>query len=522
MGIYPDIEKFVNSVFQDAIMNEDLQESKEELKVNMNDRFIELVEIGLSNDEAFKKVVESFGSIEEIRNSFGIVKKFRHRKRKLVLFVFFITIILSMFGAKIYIQQREYFAEDLFATALKMGEFSLAAQGSNQPYYDSIAVDDIIERLRELNDYLVRDMNYFENKSYENTENKLFLNSSISIMQDTLISRKTYGYWTELDQEVYDRYCAIVEDLSATLSLESLKIEGLRGHGDYFWNKEAPTFLTIVSSSFNVNLVDQYYRDLNELATCYITYNELPENVNLLNSQEIAVILKDKFKSYVNVQMAESVMTNAKAVDCTYGNIYISGTNFTTTASVDAADGSIKLLDFTSFENQDAENNVYDNELVGDLVKEMADNNLEYEITYLEDSSLMDVDFSNLYAYQVVPVYEGYKVFYQYNNPEVFLSRFDDSRIVHAVGNGLEISTEDFGTSSVSYDESKALSNALANQSNLLSYKFGNEYDESQFEYATTAYMYSELTGKYDLVHIYELPTSNLLLMINAETGKIE
>jgi hypothetical protein len=66
------IEEFVESIFEGIEMNAELMDQKEELILNMTDRFNELIESGKSIEEAYDSVINNFGSIDEIKEELNI------------------------------------------------------------------------------------------------------------------------------------------------------------------------------------------------------------------------------------------------------------------------------------------------------------------------------------------------------------------------------------------------------------------------------------------------------------------
>ncbi len=525
MASYKRIEEFVNNVFRNAVMNDDLKEQKEELIVNMNDRFNELIESGMDEIDAYRKVVDVFGSLEEIRESLGIIRNEPRRKKKIGFIILTVLIVSILIGSNLYSRQREYLVNDLYSMMDTCNDLRFAAESAENSNSSSFYVHTLIESLAEINKYLIRDMNYFEKRNLDSTQNQFFVNYSIYTMHQILVDKKTYGYWTELDQEVYERYMLLTEELLFAVEKEAHKIQGIHVDGNTRYESDTESFFMKLLSSFDVEVISEYYRQLNELATCYVTYQKLPENISLMSEDEIIESLEEKFGKDIEVRFPQYGMNNVKAVNCTFSLIEIVGDGFSLSTKIDCRDGKIiELFSFTGNREGESVNEVYEVSIVETLVKQVFDETIEYDITYVENSSHLDDDQQNVYAYQVVPEYNGYSVFYKNKNlyPEVYISRVDGQQINQILGYDLNVTIDDIGTSFVVYDEAEAFEDVIKNQYDLLLNSIGEQNYVEGISYRTTGYVYSHLSGKYDLVHIYDLSNTNGLLYINAETGKIE
>lgn len=60
------IEAYVNSLFEGLKSSEALEETKEELILNLSEKYQDLISEGMSADQAYKKVIASIGDVEEL------------------------------------------------------------------------------------------------------------------------------------------------------------------------------------------------------------------------------------------------------------------------------------------------------------------------------------------------------------------------------------------------------------------------------------------------------------------------
>ncbi len=87
------IKSFVDSLFEGTRMTKALIEQKEELILNMTDRFNELVSKGKNEEDAYIEVINNFGSIEEIKSELSIPNKPDKKKNRLIEWIVSLIVI---------------------------------------------------------------------------------------------------------------------------------------------------------------------------------------------------------------------------------------------------------------------------------------------------------------------------------------------------------------------------------------------------------------------------------------------
>lgn len=60
------LKAYVNDLFKELKQTESLQETKEELILNLTEKYNDLIQEGLSNEQAYKKVIASIGDVDEL------------------------------------------------------------------------------------------------------------------------------------------------------------------------------------------------------------------------------------------------------------------------------------------------------------------------------------------------------------------------------------------------------------------------------------------------------------------------
>jgi hypothetical protein len=87
------IKSFVDSLFEGTRMTKALIEQKEELILNMTDRFNELLSKGKNDEDAYIEVINNFGSIEEIKSELNIPIKHEKKKNRLIKWIVSLIVI---------------------------------------------------------------------------------------------------------------------------------------------------------------------------------------------------------------------------------------------------------------------------------------------------------------------------------------------------------------------------------------------------------------------------------------------
>jgi len=86
------IREFLEDCFSNAPKTQKAGELKEELFSNMNERFNDLIRAGVSEEKAYRKVVDNVGNIDELIRSLSesapeYLRRLNERRRKTALFV---------------------------------------------------------------------------------------------------------------------------------------------------------------------------------------------------------------------------------------------------------------------------------------------------------------------------------------------------------------------------------------------------------------------------------------------------
>lgn len=528
------IESFVNKIFEDAVMNQDLEAQKEELILNMTDRFNEMIEEGVNEQKAYRDVISNFGSIEEIKGELNICEntvsthKSKNKKSLITSILIISIIIIFLISVSNYHHNRKYnMSNDLTHISFEINRIVMAAKGSNKSvdlYYD---INENMQSLQDLHNILYRDLNFFEKINYEKTSNQFFLSYKISDLYKKLVVRNRMGYWNPLDDEVYSKFVSLTEELLWLLETEDSRISGRNENGD----KLSFTDLRIVLANLDVKKISDKYRELNELANCYVMYGKLPEDINLLSESEVINLLKEKFDDEnINVEFPSYGMDNAKAVDGIYEHIELKGEGYRLLISVDAHTGQLYYSHGHNYEDSDNSFIVAkedDVEGAQAILHRLFDKEANYKIKYkgLNYNMESDIDYC---SYEIIPQYFGYEIYYRYVKPIIYLKKNNIKEIDLYHNIIMPLSIAEIGEREINYNEEEALEYVVQTQMDYLEKLYGTTVGESQFQYIKTAYIKSFATGKYDLVHIYNLVNTSdynekdSQLMIHTSNGRIE
>ncbi|MDF9838582.1 MULTISPECIES: permease prefix domain 1-containing protein [unclassified Breznakia] len=92
-----ELRKYLNELFEDAPKTRATYELKEELIANSNDRYFDLVESGVPEDEALHIVIESIGDIDQLFDSVEPKEKPRVNEQDLKRKALFKTIAIGLY-----------------------------------------------------------------------------------------------------------------------------------------------------------------------------------------------------------------------------------------------------------------------------------------------------------------------------------------------------------------------------------------------------------------------------------------
>lgn len=528
------IKDFVDSIFEGLKMTEELEDQKEELILNMTDRFNELVEDGKSNEQAYKEVVSNFGSIEEIKEELNISqeelpkkstpKSIRTQKRKPFIFgiLIVVTIVAGVF-IKQYKNNRNYLSQDLLKLGSEINIIRMYSADSNTDNDYSIAViREALVNLNKLHTFARRDLNFIETKKYNQLDNQFFLNGSIIDMHTKLKLRKQTGYWGTVDEEVYKRYVKLSDDMLYLIEKERFELDGRDIEEEAATEDSFRKFKSFIAI-LDVKAINDMYKELNELANCYVRYTQLPEDVTIMTKEEIIKILKNKFGEDIEVEFPSYGNNNIKAFNGLYEDITIVGEDYSLRVSIDAYKGYINPIMSRNNSNAPEEESAYEIKTVNEIIKRIFDDKADYQITSIKNTDRYQNDTEEFYSYQVVPFYYGYPIYYGNGKPEIYIDQ-NNIKAIHYFGPEITPSIEEIGETKITYNEEDALINALENQIDSMKKKFDGELNLSNFKYNKTAYIKSFATGKYDMMHIYDYDYSENeeQLYIHAENGIVE
>lgn len=530
------IENFVNVIFKNVLMTEELEAQKEELILNMTDRYNEMLDEGINEKEAYQNVINNFGSIDEIKRELNIsepnvnIDKSKNKK-SLITSILTISIIVMvlMFISKYHHNRKYNMSNDLTRISFEIHKIVMESENANEMTVPIDPLFQTLESLQEFHNILYRDLNFFEKMNYERTNNQFFLSFKINDLNNKLITRKRMGYWNDLDDEVYSSFVNLSKELLWLMETENFKISGRDENGDELEFSD----LRILFANLDVKKISNKYKELNELANCYVMYGKLPKDVVLLSESEVTDLLKEKFSDEnIKVQFPSYGIDNAKAVDGTYEHIELTGEGYRLLVSVDAYTGMIYYSHGHTYGDSNSSFIVAkesDKEEVQSILNKLFDKEANYKIKYKGINYNMESAIE-YYSYEFIPQYYGYEIYYKNAKPGIYINinNIKDIGFYHNIN--IPSSITEIGEREINYNKEEALEYVVQTQEDYLKKLYGDKVIESQFQYIKTAYIKSFATGKYDLVHIYDLVNAdkyelfekNRQLMIHTSNGRIE
>lgn len=518
------IEKFVGSIFEGIEMNEDLIDQKEELILNMTDRFNELLESGKSVDEAYDSVISNFGSIDEFKEELNIPGEIKNKKStkkmKIGISVAIVIAVIILIQSIYQYHDHRYFylSGDIEFVKMEFNTLIINAAMSNREDYYRYKLDmGVMNNLQQHFSELQRDLNWFEKRKYDDTKNQFFLSFEIRNMIIKLAENKRMGYWDELDQEVYERLGGLMKDFQILLDKESFRISGVDDNGEPLSFRP----FKILTASLDVETISEGLQELNELATCYVKYDELPENIALLTEEDIENILSGKLgNDDLVVEIPDYIQRNSKSFNCEYQHIRAIGDGFDITAAVDAVNGSITYLINHSRMDSTYSDFDYDDEIIKKNVQRMFDRECSYNLEYkgLNYKIHSDRDY---HSYVIIPAYYGYEVYNKIGETLLQVAT-NDINVIRFNDDTMPSTPSDIGELEINFDKNEALKYVFDTQFDYIISKFEINLNASDFNYYKTALVKSFATGKYDLTHIYKHRENGYELYIHTANGMME
>ncbi|MDQ0256326.1 hypothetical protein J2S74_003746 [Evansella vedderi] len=443
----------------------------------------------------------------------GPTKQCESLKRKLKVWkiaCFLIGFLFILYVYQAYIDDRRslYFnLTDIRNATIGINNQLMGIQhdtnNSRSSEYNSDLLRNHIQSFNREHNRLTNYFNPFESNWYENNRRTY----SFSIQQgfinvvDLLKLKNTTGHWSTTEADLLDMMNSTFIDYSRLLDKEQQNLNGI------FERFPLVTETGSVTHSIDVEQIVKIQNEINNLSYFYLLYQRLPEEMNRLSEDEIVerlIYVLDMDEKEINEILIEEDQTLRKY-------------NFTIYRDRSNVRGQLNGYGFINevyFGTPPDEGDLVDRELVaenlnsllkreyGEIDYVIYDRGINYQ---LED---LDPDKTQLYSYEVNLTVDGYRtekslmVYYNARNGNLvhFKNWYENSGGLLFDPSFYELDAEGI----------------LKPNDALTQYK--NSKDTSlEEEYIETVIVWSSLSGKFELVHIY---TSGLYL--NAHTGKEE
>ena len=514
------IEKFVNDLFKNIKITNELESQKNELVDNLQDKYNELIQSGMTENDAQNKVINDFGSIEEFRNEFGLIelnqKNKLRRSKKIIITICTVTLIALLMFTYQYYRSREFVAQDLEKLAQQINMIDMRIDENYKPRSsDSYIVYDTIHNIQDFHDVIYRDMNLFERHKYESLDHHFYLSWFVSGMHEKLALRNDIGYWNSLDDEVYNRYISFTETLLYIIEKEEFRLRGMELDGDWSDKNKLNAFF----SKLDIDSISDAYYNLNMLAATYVLYDCLPDDIQLLDgdvlSQKLAPIFGNATYTF-NRLNSQGLIMNGLAIT---GRIESNELN--NFIKIDSVNGKILAIqDGQTQYEKGKEQEVYDIEDVRSILNMIFGKNFDYQIRYLEESNTFSSN-RPYYSYEIIPFYNNFPFYYPNNPSEIHFSRYSINEFSVFETSFLPTISE-IGETELNFEQIIALNNVLIKQKSYIDDFLGYEAVVEDFKYQKTAFVKSTATSHYDLMHVYINSKTDSTLFIHTETGIAE
>lgn len=515
------IEAFVEKVFEGIQLDDQLIAQKEELVLNMCDSYEDKMASGLNEEDAFAAVVSNFGSVKELREAFDleeekatgvIVKKVVGRISIAVLILMFIL------ASRYVTNRREYLAKDFQDFAYIVSRIVFDASDSDRVQSKSeIEGANVYEMLNVNVSNLQRDMNALERKRLSETDNGLYLSYNVVRMYWKLVARQRTGYWNKLDEVVHERFVNYSEELLRMVDDESFLVTGRINDSDA---NAFRAFFYIV----DIEEISNYFQKLNELASAYVTYTTLPEDITIMTTEEVEDDLRERFgEGVLEVEISDHIAKNILAWECLYNDIKVKTSTGRCRVDYNAHYGIIEGIYASSFYDEVwiDDGVLLDEAWAERTLQHYLGSDAQYEITDKGLNYKIHDSRRDYQVYEFVPYYHGHQVYFGGMSP-LMQVEVGNEKNLNILPIACPKSNGQIGTVEENYSYEEALGYAFENEQEIIELRNGSGVTKDDFEYVETGLDWSNFSGKYDLMHIYKFKENGRILRIHASNGIVD
>ncbi|MDF2946446.1 MAG: hypothetical protein K0S51_1125 [Bacillales bacterium] len=322
-----------------------------------------------------------------------------------------------------------------------------------------------IFRIFEKKIILEENLNYFEKRELNNTEYRLTLHDdSFNKMLEIMEMRYDQGLWDKTDEAVYQKTQKYFLDFSKLLGKQENKLN--HGYSSYF-------------ETLDIVEMDKFYKKINLLSDSYTRFHKLPEQLHPIGKSKLKKIIARKLN--VSVSDVKILKNRLSEIPFNYEfviqdkyNGWIDGYNgqiTTVNGNHGLSDGQVMTTDNAKKKAHEHLQNIYGDKISFNLVS------LGFNYNYEFSNS----DFK-VHSFRVVPVLKGYK----------FYTRYNEGTIIH-------IDSDTGKLRMLSLDNRIGDLNEFPKTD--LTIKISKEKLQNK-NLTDTVIIYSELTGKFELVYM--------------------
>lgn len=428
-----------------------------------------------------------------------IKNKITIRRLQTLLIVITICFVFYWFGN--YKQKRFNLSNDLNKLYHNLYQISHHIDYVKNDYPDiNINVFTRIEMLIAQNESITRQLNLIESRKLNNTENHLFFNYEFNYLLNVLHDRYINNLWSEKDEEVYTRVKRIFDDMFI-----------------YFESNNQKFHKSVLLSIIDLSILSGYYKELNELETCYLRYSKLPEEINLLSDEELeSSIEKQLGLESVEIEIQDyqrkNITSHSWSYDCEViaeasKNNILSDHHWRLT--VDLVTGNILNISYSRFDNEfenlDKISQFEMDNKIKDVLKNLISSEFNYSIEYkgINYNYNSNIQWHKVYSYNVKAYYNSFEIdtraYENIINFNVYTGQ------IHSIHSFLQPRYE-FGNSDVviPYDKCNELLSRNLSYNDVL----------EDYKYTKTVFRHTDLTNKYELFHVFRNVDNNREIFI--------
>ena len=458
----------------------------------------------LSECEECRKLYEKSASPPEetkglttepsIKNDEKLLLKQKFSRLRTV-FIFTIAVI-CITAYSMYSQSRVYLHSDFQGLAQELYSYFLHIEGLKRSEKSSDSNTSYNQRagalLNEINKtygHTARNFNLLEKYGINKNYSHQCFNLQMSTLVLTLNNRWQNGYFSELDEEVYNRLTSEMDILWKLF--------------DDYSNKLNRKSFIIDTGKINDSL-----DKLNLLARVYTRYNKLPEELTYLSDDK----LKTRISYVLGLDAKKIRLSKTSGFNYRYEAAYDSSGN-PYNGEIDSVTG--RLLKISGGKDS-SEGDLIDVEKAKDTIMELISRNLGEDFGVNFEYLGLNAYFwsetgSKVHTFDIYTTFKGYNIFDKYRVlVDARKNTIYDYRSLEFKGNTPLAAAESL-KSEVKYSPEEALKNLVS-----------PDINKEDFKYKSTYFIKSMFTGEYVLVHYYEEVLDKKRLFINAETGKEE